>query len=277
MGFPSWRRRSSSLDIRRTQQVEDGASSSSPAATSEAQAAPTRRLSSSFASSQAQREPIRSFIHGTVRDQLGECQSFIACRTRAKGVYQLQSIAATTHEVYERTLPNWRATSCPIKKTGVDPRFSSVRDPPSTTYSRPKTMTTPKQTRYEPPTRFPSCPSHPRRMLATKKWTTLMVHLSSPTFCANHLQSLRSTMTLARTRIQRLSKGATVLRRSCQAREKGMPLRKIRRSSEESLRVPGVAKASTRKTSRPWVRRGGSQAWSKASKASRTPSHTAFL
>lgn len=91
IGFPSWRRRASSLDTRREDDSNESAIASSPAAASEMPAASARRLSSSFTSAPTHREPIRSFIHGSVRDQLLPIDSELNARSVREETAELAS------------------------------------------------------------------------------------------------------------------------------------------------------------------------------------------
>ena len=72
-GFSPWRRRTQSADSLSSQ--EDGQRrGSSPSGLSQQQGGEPRQISSSF-STTAHREPIRSFIHGSFRDNLRSCPS----------------------------------------------------------------------------------------------------------------------------------------------------------------------------------------------------------
>ncbi|KAH0491339.1 hypothetical protein TgHK011_002774 [Trichoderma gracile] len=71
-GFPPWRKRASSLVSQTDQSHHDRADAASHAESSmlEAGNPPHQQLSSSVGSAQGYREPIRSFIHASLRDQL---------------------------------------------------------------------------------------------------------------------------------------------------------------------------------------------------------------
>ncbi|KAF7546747.1 hypothetical protein G7046_g9210 [Stylonectria norvegica] len=72
VGFSPWRRRALSLSSQREQQQAQqtqGADAMSPSGSSNIAIASLRQLSSSISSAPGHREPIRSFIHGSVRDR----------------------------------------------------------------------------------------------------------------------------------------------------------------------------------------------------------------
>lgn len=80
LGFSSWRRRAPSVTSQSQSQSQsqqddqsqnrDGAEGRSPPRASEVPIGNSRKRSSSISSTQGHREPIRSFIHGSVRDNL---------------------------------------------------------------------------------------------------------------------------------------------------------------------------------------------------------------
>ncbi|KAL7925087.1 sulfate transporter family domain-containing protein [Trichoderma austrokoningii] len=125
-GFSPWRKRASSLASQTEQSQHDRTDAASHAEGSmlEAGSSQHQQLSSSVGSTQGYKEPIRSFIHGSVRDHLAPVDSAQIARSVREDTAELASYLLSDGSTQRR--PSFLQRNRPPSQEGFGPEFGDA-------------------------------------------------------------------------------------------------------------------------------------------------------